>query len=629
MADDNLHIIYCNGASPHKKKGRRRKGESIILNHDPNLTHHKRNVNIRLNNFVGSVHHLDDRVKDLLEIAGYVYAADRNIFRGPPNAVEFQNWDRQFHFVFNVRDYSFWNQNAVKQALSEALCFMSGDKSYEFTFQKGRGNLPMNLFDQEEFKINPNKKTAIVLFSGGLDSLTGTIERLTKTEEDICLISHLSGQPGTKKTQKKLVEALNRDFENRCSHFKFYCNLIGGRGVEETQRTRSFLYSSIAFALATAFSQNSIYFYENGITSINFPKRQDLKNARASRTTHLKTLGLLQKFFDLFREEKIKIEHPFFFKTKSDVVQTLAELGKKDIFNSSVSCSKTFLKFTQHTHCGKCSQCVDRRFAMYATNLQDYDGQGNYDFDFIKHPFHEDDSSTAKKTTIDHIRLALGFTEHNLDSFYQEHLDELKDLDDFIDGSDETDRIEKVFALCKRHGEQIEKAIENIRSIHDKPSKKRTENTLLSIIANQDYLKSPIQRLVEDIGEKLSRAIPIAFPNNKQPEDEFALNNFVNAFIEDKKIGYTREFPVVKFAMAKTIPDHSFDNNDLFIEVKYPRGKTSKSTITDGIGSDLSKYPTGKHILFIIYDPERKITEDDIFKREWEMKGNCTIKIIR
>ena len=60
-----------------------------------------------------------------------------------------------------MRDYAFWNQTKVKQKLSEALCFMSGDKKYEFTFQKGRTESPMNLFDEEEFRINTENETDI------------------------------------------------------------------------------------------------------------------------------------------------------------------------------------------------------------------------------------------------------------------------------------------------------------------------------------------------------------------------------------------------------------------------------------------------------------------------------------
>ena len=130
---------------------------------------------------------------------------------------------------------------------------MTGDKSYEFTFQKFGNDIQMGFFDQEGFNSTPEQETSIILFSGGLDSLTGVVDRLKNTSENICLISHQSHQPESARTQNKLIEVLNQKYNNRCKHYKFFCNLKGERAVEETQRTRSFLYSSIAFAIAVAF----------------------------------------------------------------------------------------------------------------------------------------------------------------------------------------------------------------------------------------------------------------------------------------------------------------------------------------------------------------------------------------
>lgn len=623
MTGEPLHIVLCNGAKFPKKLNRKANKDILKLHHDPGNP--DKNVNIQLPDFVGSVYHLPNRVKDLLEMAAYIYAADRKTHRGTLDAVEYQKWDRTFHFVFPVRDYAFWSRPDVQAPLSEALTFMSGDKSYEFTFQDMGTDPPMGLFDRQEFTIIPDKPTSIILFSGGLDSLTGVVDRLKNTNENICLISHQSRQPESARTQKKLIEALNQKYDNRCTHFKFFCNLKGERAVEETQRTRSFLYGSIAFALAGAYSQEGFYFYENGITSINFSKRQDLINARASRTTHPKTLGLLEMFFTFFSEQSpIKIHHPYLFKTKTDVVGNLVALGERDLISSSVSCSKTFQNTTQNSHCGQCSQCVDRRFAMYSTEAEDYDEQGIYGFDFLKE---ELEGGKTKTTLIDYVRLALQFTQLNQTSFQFELMDELVSLDDYIDGADENERLEKIYQLCHKHGEQIEKALERMRGKHDKPFKQMPDGTFLKIIANKDYLKPPIELLVQDICTKLNKSLPIAFENGNRPKDERALNSTIHAIIEKDKENYNREYPSVRFATANTIPDHSL--NDLFIEAKYIRGKTTPSKATEGISADLTKYPADKHKLFVVYDPERSISDDESFKNDFQSKGNCTVNIVR
>ena len=90
-----------------------------------------------------------------------------------------------------------------------------------------------------------------VLFSGGLDSLSGAVETLASTDASLVLVSHQS-QPGTKQVQRELAQALNARFPGRATLYGFECTLTGVRAAEETQRSRSFLYCAIGFALARA-----------------------------------------------------------------------------------------------------------------------------------------------------------------------------------------------------------------------------------------------------------------------------------------------------------------------------------------------------------------------------------------
>ena len=298
MTDGAPTIVLCNGAESPAKGAR-----VIELNYLP-VDKGPPNVRLDLPNFVLDVYHLPDRVLDLLEIAAYVYCADRRADRGRTDAVEYNAWARSIHFFVRVRDYEFWNRNAVSDALSKALTFMTGDSQYEFTFQRGHSTGQMNLFDSEKFDLYRHRNISIVLFSGGLDSLAGTIQCLQRNEDHLCLVSHQS-QPSTKKTQDRLVWALNGYYEGRLSHYRFRCTLSGFRAAEETQRTRAFLYTSIAFAIASAFKENHITIYENGVTSINFQRRADLSNARTSRTTHPKTISHLREFFSLVLDQPL------------------------------------------------------------------------------------------------------------------------------------------------------------------------------------------------------------------------------------------------------------------------------------------------------------------------------------
>ena len=212
-----------------------------------------KNINLLLPDFVRGVYHLPGRILDLLEIASFVYCADRMTYRGSKNAVEYHSWSRKFEFVIRVRDEGFWNTPEVKQALSDALKFVTGDREYRFEFQPGHSTSPTGLFDSKEFSVADQRDVSIILFSGGLDSLAGTLERLVNTNEQVCLVSHQSFQPSIIGTQNRLVDALKFRFPDRVHHYRFKCSLKGiRRAPEETQRSRSFLYTSVAFALAYA-----------------------------------------------------------------------------------------------------------------------------------------------------------------------------------------------------------------------------------------------------------------------------------------------------------------------------------------------------------------------------------------
>jgi len=617
MSTTKEHIILCNGAK--LSQGTSSNNQNIVkLEYDPNSP--DINVNIPLPSFVHSVYHLPKRAKDLVEIAAYVFSADRKIKRGTIDSVEYQSWSRNLHFVIKVRDYKFWKQDSVKKILADTLKFMTGDSSYSFEFINGYTTGNSSFFDKEEFIINPSTPTRVVLFSGGLDSLAGIVDTLETTNDNICLISHVS-QHGVQKTQKGLYTALERDYPGRGKHYTFKCNLKGEVAREETQRTRSFLYSAIAYAVAVAHSQNSFYFYENGVTSINFKKRGDLLNARASRTTHPKTIGLLSNLLTNIHESAFKIEHPFLFNTKTDILKILADHNKQNYINSSVSCSATRMKSPHATHCGGCSQCVDRRFAAYAASVENYDGTAIYDLDFVTEKIED---RNKKTTIIDFVRLARDFKKLNYRTFCSEKLSELSEIVDYIEGDDEEEKIDKIYQLCIKHGKQIEQAIKKMYQPFDEV----TPGSFLDLLGKQEYLKEPAKRLADTVSEKLSKAIPIAFKKNK-PKDENDLNDKVNAIIEGERKGYEREFPLTPFALAKVIVDHSYNDYNLLIETKYIRSNTTPSKASDGIAADLTKYPSESHKLFVVYDPEAQITDRDKFRKDFEKKGNCTVTVIR
>jgi hypothetical protein len=172
-------IVFCNRASRAAIRRRKSDPEPLVLDYRDDSR-----IRLGLPDFVRSVGTIPPRVLDLMELAGYLFAADRLTTRGQPDALMFDSWSRSFRVVMKVRDAKFWGNDSTKGKLTELLLFMTGDREYRFDFQPGHTTDRTHLFDSEEFQITPEKPHHVMLFSGGLDSLAGAIDRLT-TSSDI------------------------------------------------------------------------------------------------------------------------------------------------------------------------------------------------------------------------------------------------------------------------------------------------------------------------------------------------------------------------------------------------------------------------------------------------------------
>ena len=147
--------FLCNGAPAPRNR------EVVVL--DYRATRVPR-LRIGLPSFVTSLLHLPDRCLDLLEIACYVYAADRSVSRGRLDPVEYQSWPRHQEFQIRVRDHQFWaGDRGLGGKLSKALSWMTGDERYQFEFLPGHETPPTNLFDSARTALTPPNLPPAVL----------------------------------------------------------------------------------------------------------------------------------------------------------------------------------------------------------------------------------------------------------------------------------------------------------------------------------------------------------------------------------------------------------------------------------------------------------------------------------
>ncbi len=588
------------------------------------------NITIGYAQFLQNADDLPVRILDLLQIAAYVFCADRMANRGERNSLNYGSWSRSFELHIPVLDFDFWNNDKTTNALNEALTFMTGDRGYKFVFSQTDKNpaeikhKQLSLFTNEFQNFSEIENTDIILFSGGLDSLAGAIQRLNEeTNRSLCFVSHKSNKSVTH-TQKCLIDALNKQYSNRIKQYGFECcNHNGLKSKDETQRTRIFLFSAIAFSLCSCYSKHSFYVYENGITSLNLSKQSDVINARASRTTHPKTLGLLRRFYKLF-DPSFDIIAPFYSQTKAEIVEVFKKYHAERLISASVSCSSSRTKPGVAAHCGCCSQCIDRRFAIYAAGLNDYDAE--YAIDFISAFPNNDDNETKQRLYIT-LRLANLEDISTKDDFVRKHPDDVTSIVSYWQGSmNVDDKLDEIYDLVCRYGRSVIAAATAMRNKYDDLTRPINKNSLLGIISERRYMQTPFYNRVIEIDAILKRAIPDIFQREK-PKNENDFNDKLHGLLNVHS-KFSREFPVLQFGLSSYRADQA--QGDLIVESKYIRGKTPPSVASEGIAADITKVPENYGILFVVYDPERRIPDDDAFIQAYEGKRkDCYVRVYR
>lgn len=331
------------------------------------LTGPKQNVVLKIADITERmVADLPSIYEDLIEIATYVYCADQSTPRGGSGVRDLgEHWRRDFYFVIAVRNPKFWNRKDVQEALRELLGFLSDD-FYEFRFTRLKHRPKFS--DYLEFSGENVEEIVdeVVLFSGGLDSLAGALDEVFRQGNRVALVSHRSVSKIYSK-QKALVEEIEKRCETKMTHHvPIWIQKLGWKEADTSQRSRSFLYACIAATVAAMFKKKRIRFYENGVTSINLPIAEQVVGARATRTTHPKAIRGMARLFTLVAGGEFRVETPFLWKTKTEIVEMVRDLGHGDLIKYSVSCSHVFQMTKLHTHCGSCSQCIDRRVAALA-----------------------------------------------------------------------------------------------------------------------------------------------------------------------------------------------------------------------------------------------------------------------
>jgi len=617
-------LFLCSGATAAQTPKSWHDSQKIVLNafgRDPN-------VNIRIEDVVRSfARKISPRLLDLLEIAAYVYSADTAAPRGKrweeDGSVE--SWARQFRFVIPVGDLAFWKQHTVQNLLREILNFLSND-TYDFKFIKSVAKRQtQDYFDfgtEEDWQFSHPDR--VIMFSGGLDSLAGATETLSSGQNAV-LVSHRPvGSIDSR--QKQLVASLKARFPNHLIHIPICINKSKELAREHTQRTRSFLYSAIGSVVASAVDAGGVRFFENGIVSLNLPVADEVLQARASRTTHPIAIDLLSKFYSLVLEREIVVDNPYIFLTKAEVVNKLTQLNQADLIGLSCSCAHTWFKTRTQWHCGRCSQCIDRRIAVLAAGAAAHESAEDY----------VEDVFTGKRSDHYERNMAVDYVRHAIElaKMSEQHIASKFNLElsraarPFVN---RRQAVEQFIAMHSRHGNSVKNVIESQLAEHAADMLEGTleKSSMLAMIYGQQHQEPNWQRFCQRIVGLLSKGLPIVSHTHK-PMDEPHLQELCDGILKAQEIDLAREFPFMRWSSSLTKPDWSSESHNLWVELKYARKKYGLRQITEDIAADITKYGDNvHHTLFLIYDPDHLVTDEEEFAAPIHARPTMRVAFIR
>jgi 7-cyano-7-deazaguanine synthase in queuosine biosynthesis len=392
---------------------------------------------------------LPDTLADAVEIAAYVYCADRLVRRATGNDAHIgDEWQRKLQFRIPVRCADLWSGREVREALVNALTFLSGDR-FTFEFIQSRNSVSVEPFlgfnDHGAQIVRPER---VMLFSGGLDSLAGASEHIVGGGRSAVLVAHKSASQIACRQDQIAEQIKARATANNV----FYAPIWVGRGraepKEHSQRLRSFLFATLGMAYAYMFGQRSVFFYENGITSFNLPMGEQVLGTRASRTTHPRVLGKFGRLFSLVLDEGVTFENPFLWDTKADIVERIATNGCADLIPMSVSCANSRKYSMTGQQCGCCSQCVERRYAALAAGVEE--PAGTYIVDLFTGAHEDARGLTMAERHILRAKKLSGMTEHVFLANYGHVFRALGGL-----GCSPEEGARRIFQLHRRYGEKI------------------------------------------------------------------------------------------------------------------------------------------------------------------------------
>ena len=302
---------------------------------------------------------------DLIDLAIAVHVADRF-------AIGRADLPRRLRVQLPLRNRELFDRPTVVEKLREILLWYTDDQwEFVFTSRQASGRIAecqgcLALGEQP-------RSTEVALWSGGLDSLAGLIQRMSAETAERYLLFGSGSNSQLHARQHSLADmvALRQPQEVACTQV-IYRYSATNTPRNRNQRARGFVFMLLGAVCALLADQQQLHVYENGVGAINLPFRASEVGLDHTRAVHPISLGDMSELVSQIIDMPFRFVNPFVFWTKADMCAILRDGLYQPLVPQTVSCDRLHREVP--SQCGGCSSCLLRKQGLLAAGVQDDTG---------------------------------------------------------------------------------------------------------------------------------------------------------------------------------------------------------------------------------------------------------------
>ncbi|WP_372923048.1 7-cyano-7-deazaguanine synthase [Roseovarius sp.] len=290
-------------------------------------------------------------VLDAMLVAAAVEYADRTV-RRPAHG-----WRRTFALHIPVHDAARWQAGEVRDALIDAVGFLTGD---DWSFEFSQRITPSITVPSAQFDLSPDTR-AVIAYSDGMDSRA--VAGLVRQELGDRLVKVRLGT-GTPKRRRGLAQPVP------FAGVPYELSNIGPNR-DSTARNRGFKFSSIAGVAAYLSGAAEIIIPESGQGAIG-PALVGVAHAYPDYRNHPVFARKMERYFRTLFGRDIRFRFPRLWHTKGQTLREYATLPEGHDWWDTRSCwrgSRWLSIAGEWRQCGVCAACMLRRMSVHAAGL--------------------------------------------------------------------------------------------------------------------------------------------------------------------------------------------------------------------------------------------------------------------